>query len=68
MDFEVVGPIRAVETMAVGPAVPDVSSTEVRARVRRGEPIDRLVPAKVADYIEAHALYRGPARGGESAG
>jgi nicotinate-nucleotide adenylyltransferase len=37
---------------------PDVSSSEVRERVRRGEPIDNLVPTGVADVIEARGLYR----------
>jgi nicotinate-nucleotide adenylyltransferase len=36
----------------------EVSATEIRARVRRGEPIRELVPAEVADYIEARGLYR----------
>jgi nicotinate-nucleotide adenylyltransferase len=39
------------------PAV-DVSATQVRARVRQGEPLDELVPAAVAQYIESHRLYR----------
>jgi len=37
----------------------DVSSTEIRARVRHGEPIDRLVAPAVAQYIAEHDLYRG---------
>ncbi len=36
----------------------EASSTEVRRRVRGGEPIDGLVPAAVARYIEDHGLYR----------
>lgn len=44
------------------PAFP-VSSTEVRARVARGEPIDELVPARVAALIAELGLYRGGARG-----
>ena len=39
------------------PEVP-VSSTEVRERVRRGEPVDDLVPPAVAREIEIAALYR----------
>ena len=34
-----------------------VSSSEIRARVRRGEPIDGLVGPAVAAYIVEHALY-----------
>ena len=34
-----------------------VSSTEIRACVRSGRPIDDLVPAGVAAYIEKHGLY-----------
>jgi nicotinate-nucleotide adenylyltransferase len=35
----------------------DVSSSDIRARLRRGEPIDGLVVPAVADYIAAHGLY-----------
>ncbi len=41
------------------PPLPAISATEVRARVARGEPIDRLVPAAVAAYVQEHHLYRG---------
>ena len=37
-----------------------VSSSEVRERARRGEPLDGLVPPAVARYIAEHGLYRGP--------
>lgn len=37
---------------------PEISSSEVRARLRRGEPIDDLVPEPVARMIEEDALYR----------
>ena len=36
-----------------------VSSTEVRARVRAGQPIDDLVPPTIADYIRRERLYLG---------
>jgi nicotinate-nucleotide adenylyltransferase len=39
------------------PAV-DLSSTEISARVARGEPIDELVPAAVARLVEELGLYR----------
>jgi nicotinic acid mononucleotide adenylyltransferase len=35
----------------------DVSSTEVRTRLRAGLPIDDLVPPPVARHILAHQLY-----------
>ena len=35
-----------------------VSSTEVRQRVEAGLDIDHLVPVAVADYIEAHNIYK----------
>ncbi|HOW85868.1 MAG TPA: nicotinate-nucleotide adenylyltransferase [Candidatus Aminicenantes bacterium] len=37
----------------------DVSSTEVRERVRRGRPLAGLVPPAVAAYIRQRQLYRG---------
>jgi nicotinate-nucleotide adenylyltransferase len=45
------------------PPVP-ISSTEVRERVARGEPIEGLVPARVAELIRELGLYREPADGG----
>lgn len=36
----------------------DVSSTQIRERCGRGEPIDGLVPAEVEKYILAEGLYR----------
>jgi nicotinate-nucleotide adenylyltransferase len=37
-----------------------ISSTDIRARVARGAPIQYLVPDGVARYIQKHALYREP--------
>lgn len=36
----------------------DVSSTDIRVRVRRGDSIDELVPRQVARYIAKYELYR----------
>jgi len=47
-------PWRSVEVRRV-----DVSSTEVRERVREGASIDDLVPEAVARLIDEHKLYRG---------
>ena len=38
---------------------PDVSSTEIRHRVRAGQSLSGLVPDAVAGYISAHGLYSG---------
>lgn len=35
----------------------DISATEIRERVRVGEPIDFLVPLDVVRYIRTHGLY-----------
>jgi len=37
----------------------DISSSDIRRRVAAGRPIRHLVEDPVADYIEAHGLYRG---------
>ncbi len=39
----------------------DVSSTEIRRRVREGLSVDDLVPPVVAEYVAEHDLYRHPA-------
>lgn len=44
---------------AQGPAMPEVSSTEVRRRLAVGEGAGALVPRTVLEYIEARGLYRG---------
>lgn len=36
----------------------DISASEIRQRVHAGLPIDHLVPAPVAAYIDRHQLYR----------
>ena len=36
----------------------NISSTEVRERIRRGLAIDDLVPPKIKEYIEKHNLYK----------
>lgn len=41
-----------------GPAL-DISASEIRRRVREGEPISGLVPPAVAAYIYRHRLYAG---------
>ena len=38
---------------------PDISSTDIRRRVRAGDTLNGLVPDPVARYITAHRLYSG---------
>lgn len=38
----------------------DISATDIRDRVRRGRPIDFLVPTDVVRYIRRHGLYTSP--------
>ena len=56
------GPRDRVELFEMPPA--NVSSTEVRERVARGEPVDGLVPPKVEELIDELGLYRDHAPGG----
>lgn len=37
--------------------VSDISSTDIREKVKNGLPIDTLVPPKIAGYIADHKLY-----------
>jgi len=39
---------------------PELDATEIRRRAAAGEPLEGLVPPAVAEYIEAHGLYRSP--------
>ena len=39
------------------PGYIDISSTDIRRRIREGRGIRRLVPKAVADYIKKHQLY-----------
>jgi nicotinate-nucleotide adenylyltransferase len=40
-----------------GPAMPAISSSEVRDRLRRGEPVETLLPRSVLDYVRERKLY-----------
>jgi nicotinate-nucleotide adenylyltransferase len=44
--------------LLVEATTPDVSSTAIRERLRRGESISGLVPATVERHIQQHGLYR----------
>ena len=53
------GPAPGGETAVflVDAPTPDVSSTEIRRRLRTGEPVTDLVPAPVEAHIRRHRLY-----------
>lgn len=51
-------PPRPFRTQVIECPLVDISSTDLRARVRAGRPIDWLVPPAVAGYIDRNALYR----------
>jgi nicotinate-nucleotide adenylyltransferase len=36
----------------------DISSTEIRERIKTGKTVKRFVPATVLEYIERHGLYK----------
>ncbi|HEX9399648.1 MAG TPA: nicotinate (nicotinamide) nucleotide adenylyltransferase [Anaeromyxobacter sp.] len=40
------------------PSFPAISSTEIRARIARGEDVSGLLPSKVREYVEERGLYR----------
>jgi nicotinate-nucleotide adenylyltransferase len=40
------------------PAMPDISSTEIRRRLAAGEPTSGLLSPNVSEYIRIHGLYR----------
>jgi nicotinate-nucleotide adenylyltransferase len=40
------------------PSLPAISSTEIRARIARGEDVSGLVPRKVREYLDEKGLYR----------
>jgi nicotinate-nucleotide adenylyltransferase len=41
------------------PVLPDISSTHVRERIRKGQDVRKLVPKEVLKYISDHHLYLG---------
>ena len=52
-------PTAKTRVILVEANTPDISSTEIRRRVRTGQSLRNLVPDPVAQYIATHRLYAG---------
>ena len=61
----VVGRLGFTQADVPPPQLPEVSSTYVRSTIaaHKAADLDRVVPARVLAYIEAHGLYRSPSDG-----
>jgi nicotinate-nucleotide adenylyltransferase len=55
--------LRAAVPAVVALPMMDVSSTEIRQRIRAGQGITDLVPPAVASYSARHHLYQDPPQG-----
>ncbi len=51
---------QAQELEQQGMFLPNISSSQIRERIRQGLPIHHLVSTAVAEYIDHHQLYRAP--------
>ena len=49
-----------LKTLIAGEGGPDISSTEIRERLMKGEAVNGLIPQAVADYITLHGRYGVP--------
>ena len=49
---------RRLEANVIEAPLVDVSATQIRDRIRQGQPIDHLTPPPVARYITERGLYR----------
>lgn len=38
--------------------IPNISSTEIREKIKKGQPIHNLIPKSVEEYISKHKLYK----------
>lgn len=59
LTFGRVGRAQVADAVGVDIVIPNISSTEVRARLGRGQTALPLVSSAVMDYIDGRALYRG---------
>lgn len=52
------GPLLTGHSIVIEAPTPDISSSDIRQRVREGRSLEGLLPIVVAQYIEEHTLYR----------
>lgn len=52
-------PIRNLRIQRINNPLCNISSSEIRQRVKDGQPIDELVPVEVRNYILIHKIYDG---------
>ena len=52
------GPLLSGHSIVIEAPTPDISSSDIRQRVREGRSLEGLLPIVVAQYIETHGLYR----------
>lgn len=57
IDFIVLGRAGYASGQATEVALPEVSSTDVRTRLQKDQPVDGLLDAQVIDYVRKHGLY-----------
>src|SRR5262249_14208609 len=58
-DWQTMPPaFRQLESHVVTAPMIDISATNIRLRISRGEPVDQLVPVPVARYIAERRLYQ----------
>ena len=55
--------VEGTRIILIEATTPAVSSTDIRQRIQRGEPIAGMVPAPIASYIRDHHLYHPPSSG-----
>ena len=55
---DTLAPDRVGQLLWLDASLPDISSTQIRNRIRCGAPVEHLLEAPVCTYIRAHNLYR----------
>ncbi len=54
--------VKKIHSLVLPAELEEISATQARERMLRGQPVKDLVPAEVASYIQEHGLYSGASR------